>query len=203
MMKRWLVLLAAVVLAAAFGLWLLLRKDDSAVASTAPSEAPAPVASREPGTTVAPSLPTPPPALGSDPATEYRVGDVQIRDHRGGDVVPRDIPPNIHPPDTRELPSTLTHAISQKVRQVMMECVADLPREARGPQPRLEGQILVSIKEKRLTLVESTMQLRDVVGAALEPVRQCIQTRSVGLDTPAADQADIEKYSIQITFAIP
>jgi hypothetical protein len=114
-----------------------------------------------------------------------------------------DLPPNVHPPESRKLPSELTQAIAQKVRAVMEDCTASVPREARGPGPRLEGQIVVGIADKKLTITKATAELRDVFGAAVGPTKACIEQKAVGLATAAADQADLPTYSININFAIP
>ena len=200
---------AAVILAVLVALWLVIRKADETPAAPAPNvatgSAPGPTTPSKPtGVTTTPMLPDQPRAPDSDSGSNYVVGDVNIRDHRhGGSAAPMDVPPGIHPPDTRVLPSPITHAIGQKVRALMMECVASMPREARGADPRLEGQIVVSITSGKLAIVDDTFNVRDVSGAAQEQVRQCVQTRAVGLDTTAPNEPDIEKYSLQINYAIP
>jgi len=85
----------------------------------------------------------------------------------------------------------------------MFDCAASIPREARGPAPRLEGQVLVGIKDHKITVASATMQLRDVVGASVDPTKACIEQKSVGLQVNAPDQADMETYTINITFAMP
>lgn len=202
-----LVIGAIVLLGALVVLWLAMRKPDDATASSRQPEGSATVVvgTKPPGTGVAPSLPSngsAPAGSGGDPR-EYTVGDIQVRDHRAGDQKPIDIPPNVHPPESRQLPSEFTHAIGQKVKAVMLECAASIPREARGPAPRLEGQIIVGIKDQKLAISKATMLLRDVVGAAVDPVKSCIEQKSLGLQTAATEQPDMESYSINITFAIP
>ena len=101
------------------------------------------------------------------------------------------------------LPSTLTHEVARKLEGVMKDCVASLPKEARGDKPRLEGQVMLAIKDKKLTVTKSLMQLRDVSGEAVEPTKQCIEAKALGVENPAADQADLDNYSFNISFAIP
>lgn len=165
--------------------------------------------------TTDPSLAAPPPSLPSgDPATpgsdvpanerDYMVGDIRVRDHRTGHHQPLDLPPNIHPDHARELPSTLTHDISQKVNKVLFACAADLPKEARGDKPRLEGQVTVAIKDHTLSVTSTVAQVRDVHDDhAVDALKQCVEQKSVGLTSAADDQADIDGYGIAITFAIP
>lgn len=194
-------------------LWFALRKDMAAAkgtSSTSSSSAgsaavvPPPSIGQPTVTTGTrgdqPSLPQAAP--GENPR-DYVVGDVRVRDHRDGDNKPLDIPPNVHPAEGRKIPSTLTHEIAQKVKAVMMQCVTNLPKEARGTKPRLEGQINIAIKDHKVTVTKSTMQMRNVSGESVEPTKQCIEQKSIGLENAAPDQTDLDDYSINISFAIP
>jgi hypothetical protein len=207
-MKRSL-LVVALLVASLLAVWLLRTKHDDAAPSPPPAgSSAAPVADRISGSasvTPAPSLPDnggearlAEPGSGSD----YVVGDVHVRDHRSGSNAPMDVPPNIHAPNTRQLPSTLTQDIAQKVRAVLADCAKDVPKDARGEHPRLEGQIIVSIKDHKLAITKATMQLRDLSNDAAEATKQCVETHTVGLETDASDQDDIDNYSIGVTFAV-
>jgi hypothetical protein len=207
-----LVIGGVVVLAAGVALVFLLRSDKEHPATpangSASSEhvtaAPHTPPPRDPSVVVTdkPRLPGENPQAGEAPPTEYAVGDVRVRDHRAGEHAPMDIPPNVHPAEGRMLPSELTFAISQKVKAVMNDCVAG-NREGRGEKPRLEGQLIVGIKDHALSVTGSTMQLRDMEGPVVDTLKQCIESKSIGQTTPAPEQADLEGYSIHITFAIP
>jgi hypothetical protein len=216
MLRTPLVVGALVVLAAAVVLVVMLAQsgdtepsggsakptETQAQPATPPPNAHAPavtVTDRPRGETPPPSLP----AAGEHPR-EYAVGDTTVRDHRAGDNKPLDVPPNVHPNDARMIPSELTHSISQKVKAVMKECVATLPTEGRGDKPRLEGQILIAIKDKTLAVTQATVQMRDLdaLGAAAAAAKQCVESHAVGLSTPAPDEADLASYSIHLSFAI-
>jgi hypothetical protein len=210
---------ALALVAAAVVLWLSLgrgkddapgevRRDGSAGTAAAP--------------TPPPSLPTPPPGdttdragqpvvsdnerTGSrpgpgDPPRETIVNGVRVRDHRKNPV-PIDLPPNLHPPDSRKLQSETVAAINRKVFAVVGECMSDVPREARGANPRLDGQVVVAVKNKQLAVTGSTMQLRDVVGASVDATRLCMEQKAVGLTVPA-DELDVEGYAISLSYALP
>jgi len=212
-MRKALVIGGLVVVALVAALWLALKKDlaEESQASTESSTPAGEVAVAPPSrgdrptvtqSTVGevPALPEPPP--GANPR-DYVVGDIRVRDHRAGNRELLDIPPNVHPAEGRKIPSTLTHEISQKVKDVMMQCVANLPREARGEKPRLEGQISIAIKDKQLSVTKSTMHLRNMSGESVEPAKQCIEQKSIGLVNPAPDQDDLDDYTINLSFAIP
>lgn len=150
--------------------------------------------------TVTPATPAPDPQAGS--ADEYTVGGVQVRDHRGGTSPHMDIPPSIHPPEAHQISSAIVNDVAQQVRAVMKQCAADLPQDARGSAPRVQGQLVVAIKDHQLTVTGATMQLRDVTGDALEPTRQCIEQRSIGLQAGAAGEPDVDHYAITVNFAL-
>lgn len=208
-MRNLLVFGGLAVVALAVGLWLLLNKGDDASAQTGSTESPPVVA--PPHTSGAPTVTsgTPGerpelPTVGSgEHPRDYVVGETRVRDHRDGDNVPLDIPPNVHPPEGPKIPSSLTHEVAAKVKAVMMECVASLPKDSRGDKPRLEGQIEISIKNHKVRIDKSSMQLRNISGDAVEPTKQCIESKSVGIENSAPDQSDLEKYPINISFAIP
>lgn len=211
-MRKALVLGGLVVVVVVVALWLALKKDTSASArSTSSSGSAVVVQTHTPPPLGAPnvtegttgSAPALPQAAEGENPRDYVVGDVRVRDHRAGDNKPLDIPPNVHPAEGRTIPSTLTHEIAGKVKQVMMQCVETLPKEARGEKPRLDGQISIAIKDKKATVTKSTMHLRNVTGESVEPTTQCIVKKSIGLENAAADQADLDEYTINISFAIP
>jgi len=87
----------------------------------------------------------------------------------------------------------------------MKDCVASLPKEGRGAKPRLEGQIVIGIKDKVLTVTQSTIVMRDLEGlaTAAENARTCVESHAVGLSTPATDEADLASYTINLSFFVP
>jgi hypothetical protein len=195
-------------------LWVVIKNAGSDLPAGSSSASPNPtskmVADRDQSTShVSPALPgSTAPQLGSatsDLANQYTTEcGVHVRDHRDGSAQRApDVPPNIHTENSRKIPPELTQAISQQVKAVMMQCVRDLPRDARGAGPRLEGQLVVGVKAGKLSITSTSMQLRDIVGAAAETTRQCIEQRSVGLSAASPDQADLDGYTINISFAIP
>jgi hypothetical protein len=204
-----LLIVAAVVLAAGVALVFLLGTgDEKASGSTASSPSAGSAVVVHTGT------PTPTPSLGGGSAPtfatgdgehpkDYVVGDIRVRDHRAGNNAPLDIPPNPHPAEGRAIQSGLTHEVAQKVKAVMMQCVADLPKDARGAKPRLEGQIKIAIKDKKVTITSALMQLRDIEGTPADTLKQCVESKSVGIENPAGEEADLEDYGINLTFAIP
>ncbi|HEY5950841.1 MAG TPA: hypothetical protein VIV40_35355 [Kofleriaceae bacterium] len=211
-MRNMLVLAGLAVVALAIGLWLLLRKGDDASAHTSTGEPKGSAAVVVPPRTVGtPTVTTPAPGeqpslpqvgSGENPR-DYVVGDVRVRDHRSGDNALIDVPPNVHPAEAPKIPSALTTEIARKVQVVMTECTANLPKDARGDKPRLEGQIIIAIKDHNVTVTKSTVQLRNITGDAVEPTKQCIDSKALQITNAAPDVIDMDDYPIHLSFAIP
>jgi hypothetical protein len=206
-MKATLIAVASLVVVGGIALVLMMSSNETATPTTRakPPTAGSAVAVTN---TDQPSLPTPPPSLGSaggsDSVKEYMVGDVKIRDHRTGSNLPRDIPPNPHPANARDLPAELTHAISQQVKNQIYACAAAVPKEVKGEKPKVIGQLNVAIKDHKLSITGMSLETRDITDeATATALKQCAQEKSAGFTSPAKDQEDIADYNIQLNFAIP
>ncbi len=212
MNRGYLALAAAAVLAAVIGLYVAIRgRDDAATGHASPevraprnpdSAAPTPAVPPPPAAPSAPVIPAAP-TTSQPGVSEYTVGGVRVRDHRSGNRPPIDVPPAVHPPDGRKVPSRLTSEIAQKVRAVMTECAARVPPEARGAAPHLDGAIMISIKDQRVTVTSAIVQIRDVAAAAAAPVKQCIEQNAVGLATSSGNEPDVEDYGITLSLRLP
>ena len=202
---------AGLVLAAVIGLYALLGSDDGAPAARTRSDPR--ITEADPGKPVANVPPpgvrasvTPPQRDGTGSAvkvTDYMVGGVRIRDHRAGEHARVDVPPAIHPPEGRRIPSQLTSDIAQKVRVTTAECASNLSTAARGTTPRVDGTIMIAIKNRQATVTSATVQLRDVAADAAAPVKQCIEQKSVGAATDAGDEPDLQDYAITLSLRLP
>lgn len=210
-MNRGLLAVGALIVAGSVvALWLIMRTDEPATVTPSTPVAGDPHETRTlppkagPGVTVNPALPEQPsiPGGSSDNVTEYSVGNVAVRDHRSGDHAARDVPPSVHPPGHRAIDSKVTWDISQKVRAVTKDCAASVPKDARGAQPKVEGQIIIAIKDKQLAITGATIQVRDVTSGG-DTLKQCIEQKSVGLSTTAGDELDVQDYSITLSIDLP
>jgi hypothetical protein len=200
----------AAVLAAVIGLYVIPGADDRTDATVSRDRDPSRAASdtgqnRPTVPSRAPSLPARASdrAVGSGASDEYVVGGVRIRDHRSGERERVDLPPAIHPPGGRKIASELTSSVGQKVRAVVAECAASVPQDARGDRPRADGEITIAIKNQLATVTAATFQLRDVVGAVVDPVKQCLEHKTIGVATASGDEPDVASYDITMSFRLP
>jgi hypothetical protein len=215
MTRRILALGAVVVLVALGGLVLTLHRDESPSVTTQRDEA----ARAEPTTQRDEALPisdesnSDRPQLSAGDAAplrtgpesnvrEYAVGDVLIRDHRAREVPPPDVPPAVHPPIGRRLPSRLTSDLAAQLRAATTTCAASVPADARGAAPRIDGEIVIAIKDQRASITSATIQPRDLTGDAMEAVKQCLLGKAIGMSTPSGDEPDLEQYSITLSLVV-
>jgi hypothetical protein len=201
------VALGALIVAAGVALVLMMSRTgpDAPTSKRSPAPAPStgPVAASDPATPALPPTAPTTATTGSDGTKEYMVGGYKIRDHRAGDNKQIDLPPNPHPAESRELPSELTHDISQQVRRQMNACATAVPQDLRGTKPKLDGQLTVAIHDHKLTITDMALQVRDVDGPSADALKQCVQEKSASYVSSAPDQPDLDNYGIAITFAIP
>jgi len=195
----------AIVVAAIMVLYIMMARDDDAAAR---SDAPARNAETEPATPrahVAPALPRPSTAARepTGSATDYTIGDVRIRDHRSGEHAQLDVAPVVHSPLSRKIPAQLSFDISQKVRAIVAACATNVPANARGDKPRIEGQIKIAIKDHQATVTSAALQLRDVVGVTVDDARKCVEQKSIGATTPSGDEPDLDGYGITLSIRLP
>jgi hypothetical protein len=195
------------VLVAAIALVVQMKQKDEptpAAPVVEPTERPTAPITRPGSSAVVTEGSHPKPTGDPEEATEPLVREVDgkiIRDHRKN---PTDsvVPPTIRRPGSHQIASTVTHDITQKMVKVLNACATAVPEGSRGPKPRAEGKIVVSIKDKQVAITKATVKLRDVEGDVVEPTQRCIEEKSVGLTTSAKDEADVENYEISISFAL-
>ena len=154
---------------------------------------------RTPPATVTPAIAS---DVGSDDATTYKVDTITIHDHRGSNAGSAlDLPPGIHPPNMRQISPAAVANVSRGVRGVLAECQKLVPPIPPGPKPRMDGEIVISIKNGQATITKGLVQLRDTVGD-VEPAKQCLEQKVVGVTSDAAGEADLDAYSIHMSFAL-
>lgn len=190
---------AVIVVAAVVGLFVLLRADDEPVA-----QAPKPqkIEDTDPGKPRNRVVPV----LRQDGASAppRTPGDPGARDHRAPDrAAAPPPPPRADPPAGRRINVQVTSDLSQVLRPALHECAANLAPGAAGAASRIEGQIIISIKDHQATVTSAEFQLRDISDAAQADVQQCLVQRAVGLTATAGDEQDIDGYPITVSLRWP
>lgn len=86
---------------------------------------------------------------------------------------------------------------------MLRECTAGIPAEALEPKSRIEGEILISIKDHQATVTSATLKLRRVAEDAKAGAEQCLARAALGFVAPAGDESDLDDYSIALSLTLP
>jgi hypothetical protein len=215
MTRGYLVLGAAIVLAAAIGLYMMVgAADDSTVARSdrEDQKADQPIVV-DPGKN---RIPREPARLPDRPAAAASAsGAPRVRDHRAGEHAQTGLPSASAPPpasalppvrsapDGRQINAQVTADLSRKLRPSLKECAANLAPDVFGKKSRIEGEIVVAIKDHQATITSASLELRDVAEAAQPVLKQCLVRRAVGFTAPAGDEADVDGYPITLSLSWP
>lgn len=141
----------------------------------------------------------------SDPGdyVETVIDGAIVRDHRRDKSKPLpEFKPRQRAPGARQIKSTLTVDISNRILPIVRKCAANIPADARGTKPRLEGEITIAIRSQQVQVTQATLEVRDVVDSAVDSVKQCISPQVVGLTVPAGDERDLDEYSITLNYPL-
>jgi len=142
-------------------------------------------------------------SAGGEGVDAYKVGNIDVRDHRGGSGAQLDIPVPVHTPEGPRIDSAVTAAIGKQVRMTMYDCAKTLGSEGRGTRPRVEGQLVTNIKGNTMTVASAIMQPRDLNEADTKALKACMEPKVVGMSTPAPNQADLDSYPLSLTMPLP
>jgi hypothetical protein len=141
-----------------------------------------------------------------EPPLEYTLPDGRkVRDFRDPSKrVPLDMPPSIHPPGGRKIKPELTGLFTDQILAVMHECGKTVAPEALGVRPRLEGQIVIAIKQAKASVTSAVFKVTNLNSESVaQAQKDCIEQKSVGVTAPAADEQDLDAYSINLSFSFP
>jgi hypothetical protein len=197
-----LAVVAAVVVAAVIGLYITLRTD------SAPAPVSAPVPPERPDQRIADTQPgkarnrvVPAIRLDGSAAPTRPVGAQGVRDHRAPEPAASEQPPD--PPAGHKINVQVTSDLSQILRTALQDCATNLAPGTAGETSRIEGQIVVAIKNHQATVASVSFQLRDFAEAAQADLKQCLAQRAVGVTAPAGDEPDIDSYPIIVSLRWP
>jgi hypothetical protein len=192
---------AIVVAAAVIGLYVLLHADREP--ATAPARRDLPdqrIADSEPGKARNRSVPV----LRQDgsAAPTRRAGELGARDHRAPEQAAAEPPPP-DPPAGRTIKIQVTSDLSQVLRPALQECAANLAPGVAGDLSRVDGQVVIAIKDHQATVTSASFQLHDFAEAAQADLKQCLVQRAIGVTAPAGDEPDVDSYPITVSLRWP
>ena len=192
---------AVIVVAAVIGLYVLLRTDSA--------PAPAPPRHDQPdqriaddGSGKARNRAVPVLRQDGSAAPGRTAGQPSTRDHRTAEHAAADPrPPD--PPAGRKINVQVTSDLSQVLRPALQACAANLAPGAAGDLSRVDGQVVIAIKDHQASVISASFQLHDFAEAAQADIKQCLVQHAVGVTVPAGDEPDIDSYPITISLRWP
>jgi hypothetical protein len=195
-----LVLGAAIVVAAVIGLYVLLRTD-SAPAPAPPRQDLPDQKMADDGSGKARNRAVPVLRQDGSAAPGSTAGLPSTRDHRAAEHAAVDPPPD--PPAGRRINVQVTSDLSQVLRPALQECAANLAPGTAGDLSRIDGQVVIAIKDHQATVTSASFQLHDFAEAAQADIKQCLVQRAVGVTAPAGDEPDVDSYPITVSLRWP
>lgn len=145
-------------------------------------------------------------AVAQKPHKEYTLPDgTRVRDFRDPaqqqDLV---LPPTTRAPGGRKIKPDLTSRYTEQILAHMRACGKAVPKSALGTKPRLEGQIVIAIKQQQGSVTSAVFNLTNLNDpASAQTAKQCIEEKALTVKVPATDEADLDAYSINLSFAFP
>jgi hypothetical protein len=209
--------LAALGLAGLLGLVLLWRTsqaagetdpetqaDDPATGARDPSQRPRP---QLPGTAeVAGELPS---ILDVDidagargPRVYVREDGVLIRDHRARATMMSSTELVRPKTGTAKMEPTTIVAVRNAMRPIVFRCAEAIPAASMGEDPRLQGEVMVSIAEGNLRVDDAVMKLADVEESAAAPMRDCVVQGVRDIHLAAPEAADVTRTILTLPFRL-
>lgn len=161
--------------------------------------------SRPQGTTIT-STPRGSATMPTEPPLEYTLPDGRrVRDFRSPDKrVPLEVPPSTHVPGGRKIQPELTGLYTDQILAHMRECGKAVPKDALGTKPRLEGQIVIAIKAGQGSVTSAVFKMTNLTNASIaETARTCVEQAALTVKVSAPGEADLDSYSINLSFAFP
>jgi hypothetical protein len=140
----------------------------------------------------------------SEPPLEYTLPDGRrVRDFRDPKHrKPLEVPPSIHPPGGRKIKPELTGLFSDQIVKHMRACGKPVGKHLLGPKPRMNGQIVITIKNELASVTSAVFVFEDLTDqAAIDTTKQCVEENSLTVTAPAPGEADLDSYSINLSLA--
>jgi hypothetical protein len=191
---------AAIVVAAVIGLYVLLRTDSAPAPARTHRDVPDQrIADTGPGK--ARNRPVPVLRQDGSAAPGSTAGQPSTRDHRAAEHAAVDPPPD--PPAGRRINVQVTSDLSQVLRPALQECAANLAPGTAGDLSRVDGQVVIAIKDHQAIVISASFRLHDFAEAAQADITQCLVQHAVGVAALAGDEPDIDSYPITVSLRWP
>ena len=136
------------------------------------------------------------------PRVYVREDGVLVRDHRTRATMMSTnelVRPKTGP--VKMEPTTII-AVRNAMRPIVFRCAEAIPAASMGEDPRLQGEVMVSIAEGNLRVDDAVMKLADVEESAAAPMRDCVVQGVRAIHLAAPEAADVTRTTLTLPFRL-
>lgn len=136
------------------------------------------------------------------PRVYVREDGVLIRDHRARATMMSSselVRPKTGP--AKMEPTTII-AVRNAMRPIVFRCAEAIPAASMGEDPRLQGEVMVSIAGGNLRVDDAVMKLADVEESAAAPMRDCVVQGVKDIHLAAPEAADVTRTTLTLPFRL-
>lgn len=137
------------------------------------------------------------------PRVYAREDGVLVRDHRARATM-MDTSELVRPkpPGTAKVESAAIIAVRNAMRPIVTRCAEAIPADSLGGNPRLQGEVMISIAEGKLSVDDAVAKVVEVEESAAAPMRDCVVqgVRAIQLATP--DAANVTRTILTLPFRL-
>jgi hypothetical protein len=136
------------------------------------------------------------------PRVYEREDGVLVRDHRARATM-MDTSELVRPKSgTAKVESATIIAVRNAMRPIVTRCAEAIPTGSLGENPRLQGEVMISIAEGKLSVADAVIKVVEVEESAAAPMRDCVvqSVRAIQLATP--DAANVTRTILTLPFRL-
>lgn len=136
------------------------------------------------------------------PRVYAREDGVLIRDHRARATMME--PSELVRPQTGPVkvePTTII-AVRNAMRPIVFRCAEAIPAASMGEDPRLQGEVMISIAEGNLRVDDAVMKIVDLEESAAAPMRDCVVQGVREIHLAAPNAAEITRTTLTLPFRL-
>jgi hypothetical protein len=136
------------------------------------------------------------------PRVYVREDGVLVRDHRSGNPPMRTAPIRRPRRNLGAVEPTTVIAVRNAMRPIVYRCTAEIPAAGMEADPRLQGEVVISIAAEYLTVDDVKVQIAHVQGAAESKLRDCVVqgVSKIAFDVPGATA--VTDYTLTLPFRL-
>lgn len=106
------------------------------------------------------------------------------------------------PGAVRKIDPLVVVAVRNAMRPIVHRCAGDVADGSFGAEPRLQGEVVISVAAGNLTVDEVLVKTLDVAEEAADGVRDCVIQGMLDMTLPAEGQPDLSRHTLTLPFRL-